>query len=101
MDKAQQVLEFARKAGVDLGSPEVQRMYAKDTISGSRPSTGWLYDNGPFTLAADDPISAVVDEASPLLAWIPTRMVDFRFPDIAHMESVSPDGFTDAGEYAA
>lgn len=101
MDKVQAVLEFAKKSGVDLGSPDVQRLYAKDTIAGSRPGSGWLYDNGPFTLAADDPISAVVNEGSPLVAWIPNRLVDFRFPNVAHIESVSPTGFLETDTYAA
>lgn len=101
MDKAQAVIEFAKKSGVSLNSPEFQRVYAKDTIAGSRPGSGWLYDNGPFTLAADDPISAVVDEGSPLVAWLPNRLVDYRFPDVAHIESVSPTGFLETDTYAA
>lgn len=99
-EKLKTVLEFAQKVGVDLGSPEIQRTFAKDTLSGTRPSTGWLYDAGPFSAYADDPISACVNEGSPLLSWIPSRLVTFRFPDVAHIESISPSGFLETDTYA-
>jgi hypothetical protein len=92
---------LADKAGVSVDEIKAKlAFHAKDTLQGDHPTSGLLYQNGPFSLIADDIISMAVDTGSPLLQWIPTRAVDFRFPTVAHLEWVAPEGFDGSDTYA-
>lgn len=71
-----------------------------DPLAGARPSTGWLYDNGPFTLIEEDIISEAVPGNPPLGSWLPSRRTTSRFQTVSHLEWVAPAGFTGAQTYA-
>jgi hypothetical protein len=90
---------LAEKSGTPLEEIKA-KLYAKDTLIGSHPTSGHLYQNGPFSFVSDDPISGVINDGSPLISWLPTRSVDFRFPTISHLEWVAPDGFDGSDTYA-
>lgn len=93
------VLKYLEDNGFKMEDyPELR----KDTIpnSGARPSTGWLYDGGPFNLYPDDPISEVISGGSPLMNWLPTSRVKSRTTHVSHLEWVAPDGFDGTQTYA-
>lgn len=97
-------LKQAERNGVDLTNPEAVKAYMKDTFGAlptgtdTRPTSGWLYQNGPFS-ASDDLISSAIAGGSPILNWIPSRGVTHRFDNIAHLEWVAPDGFDGSTDY--
>lgn len=73
--------------------------HLKDVLTGTRPSGGWLYENGPFSLTTEDLLSASIAGGSPLLNWIPSRLVDYRYTTVAHLEWVAPEGFDGSETY--
>jgi len=84
------------KAGVDPVATDSVMRLMKDAMPNNdapRATTGWLYDNGPFSLIDGDPISMAVNSGGPLLNWIPSRGVKSRTSHVAHLEWVAPEGF--------
>ena len=74
------------------------KAYAKDTVA-NRPTHGFLYMNGPFSFLENEPLSSVITGGSPLLNWIPYRLVDYRYTTGSHLEWVAPDGFDGSQTY--
>lgn len=97
------LLERAAKSGVDMGDPGAVAKYlethAKDTMTGTRNTTGNLYQNSPFSANIDEPLSLVISGGSPLMNWIPSRLVDYRYEAIAHIEFVTPEGMDGSQTY--
>lgn len=78
--------------------------HRKDTLTpqpdGSyRSDTGWLYQNGPFSLLEDDPLSLVIAGGSPTLRWLPTRLYTERYTSVGHLEYVAPEGYDGSTSY--
>ena len=71
----------------------------KDAMPGNRPSTGYLYEGGPFSLIQGDVLSQVTNGGSPLLQWLPTRGIVDKNQLVNHLEYVAPEGFTGADSY--
>lgn len=73
----------------------------KDTIpdGGARPTSGYMFDNGPFSMIEGDIVSSVASGGSPLTQWIPTSLVDYRFENVKHMEWVAPKDFDGSTSY--
>lgn len=93
------LLNAARAKGVDLNNPEATEMFLKDTLSGSRPTTGWLHDGGPFTMVEGELISGVISGGSELSRWLPQRLVDYKFENVKHLEFIAPDNFDGSQSY--
>ncbi|APU89042.1 hypothetical protein Rctr85_013 [Virus Rctr85] len=101
----QLVHDSLQKAGVDPVQTDAVLRFLSDhfkasPLDGPRPTSGWLYDNGPFTLIDDDPISAVIPGDSPLGRWLPSRRITDRFETVSHLEWVAPQGFDGSQTYA-
>jgi hypothetical protein len=98
-----QAYKAARTAGVNVNDPEAfenfVKTFKKDVITGTRPVDGWLYENGPFSLVEDEPVSAVIKGGSALAQWLPARLVDYRYPHVSHLEWIAPDGFDGSETY--
>lgn len=97
----QQIILKATAAGVNIHDAEAFKLFMKDTLDLPRPDTGWMYQNGPFSMISDDPISSVINGGSQLLNWLPSRLVDYRFEDVQHLEWIAPEGFDGSDTYAA
>lgn len=100
------VAKALEQAGMDLTNAPAVADYVFDELrkasplDGPRPTSGWLYDNGPFTLIDDDPISAAVPGNDPLGSWLPARRIDDRFETVSHLEWIAPEGFDGSQTYA-
>lgn len=95
-------VEAAIAAGVDPNQPDALynfvKTHAKDTV-GPRGDSGWLYQNGPFSLIEGDVLSSITQGGSPLLQWLPTRLVTNRVELVQHLEWVAPHGFDGSQTY--
>lgn len=92
----------AKAAGVDPSDGAALDAYMKahiKEVSGSRADSGWVYQNGPFSLIDGDIISEVVQGGSDLVQWLPTKLVTARFERVAHLEWVAPHGFDGSQTY--
>lgn len=95
------ILELLKATGIDVANADAISRYLKDTMpAAGRPSTGYLYDRGPFSLIDDDIFSSVVSGGGPLTQWLPSRFINDRFDHISHLEWVAPKGFDGSETYA-
>lgn len=75
-------------------------VYEKDTIDvDSIPTDGFIYRDGPWSMCANDIISAVASGGSDLMRWLPTRGVIHRTEHVAHLSWVAPEGFDGSESY--
>lgn len=109
----QKFLAFARQKGVNLNDPDAlglamqtwyyggydSDMHKKDFVP-PRQATGWVYDNGPFTMHDNELYSMVIRGGSPLLQWLPTAPMTTRTERVQHLSWVAPAGWT-GQDYAA
>lgn len=84
--------------GFTPGAPENVKDYA-ETIVGERSDDGWLYQHGPFSLMTDNILSLATSGGSPVVQWLPTRLVTSRYEPVSHLEYVSPHGFDGSTTY--
>ena len=94
--------EIYTKAGGDASGFDAIARYIKDTMPvGGRATSGYLYEgNSPFSYIEGDPISAVVSDGSPLLQWLPSRFINYRFENVKHLEWIGPEDFDGSQTYA-
>lgn len=101
--------EMVTQAGGDATQSDAVIRYIEDTLKSNRkdamPAAGRgngpiLYENGPFTHLEGDVFSSVVTGGSPLLQWIPTRMINDRYKPVNHLDWVAPEGFDGSQPYA-
>jgi hypothetical protein len=88
-----------QKAGGDLTNvpalaqfvaDELERLAkTNDPFASPRPTSGYLYDNGPFSLITDEIISEAVPGDSPISGWLPTSRYTNRFEHVAHLDWVN------------
>lgn len=72
----------------------------KDTVDvDAVPTTGFIYNNGPWSMCVDEIISDVTQGGSQLMQWIPTRGVNTRNEHIAHLSWIAPEGFDGSTSY--
>lgn len=92
---------YVKSGGDPAGFDAIER-FIKDTMpAGGRPEGGYLYEgNSPFSLISGDPISSVVSGGSPLVQWLPSRFINYRFENVDHLEWISPEGFDGSQTYA-
>lgn len=93
------------KSGVDVVNADAVLRYINDEmkaspLAGARPTSGWLYDNGPFGLIDDDPISMAIPGTSPLGNWLPSRRITDRFETVSHLEWIAPANFDGSQTYS-
>ena len=97
----QLIFTLLKASGGDAVNADAVSRYLKDAMpAGGRATSGYLYENGPFSLIDDDIFSAVVTGGSPLMQWLPTRFINDRFDNVAHLEWIAPEGFNGAQTYA-
>ena len=95
------ILELLVKSGGDAVNADAISRYLKDTMpAGGRPNSGYLYENGPFSLIDNDIFSAVVSGGGPLMTWLPTRFINNRYDHVAHLEWIAPEDFDGTQTYA-
>jgi len=101
------VSNFCKQAGIDSVNIDgitraLKSVFMKDAIpnAGVRPNSGYLYDNGPFSLIEGDIYSDAITTGGPLSSWIPTSAVTHRFERIKHLEWVAPNGFDGSQTYS-
>lgn len=87
--------------GVDAVTRYLKDAFMKDTMpAAGRPTTGYMYDNGPWSLGTGEEVqSSVVSGGGPLTRWLPTGKTVSRFENVKHMEWIAPHGFTGAQLY--
>ena len=96
------LMQKAATAGVDVTDGAALDAYVKahmKEVTDLRENTGWLYQNGPFSMISDDILSLVVSGGSALVQWMPTRLVGDRFERVSHLEWVAPKGFDGSQTY--
>ncbi len=100
MNQYEKVLAAARPQGVNIRDETALAQFLKAQLPDtSRSSSGWLYENGPFSVNAEEAISEVISGGSPLLNWIPSRLVDYRTETVSHLEWIAPEGFDGSETY--
>lgn len=100
------VYDSIKAAGIDAVSADAVNRFILDEmrkaspLASPRPTSGWLYDNGPFGLVDTDPISAAIPGSSALGNWLPSRNITTRFETVSHLEWVAPSNFDGSQTYA-
>lgn len=89
------------KANVDEfttpGTPERLKDFTESVPA--RENEGWLYQHGPFSLMSDNILSLATQGGSPLVEWLPTRLISNRYEPVSHLEFVTPHGFDGSQTY--
>ena len=65
-----------------------------------RPTAGWIYENGPYTMRDESVWNTAIFGGSPLMQWIPTNRMEAKEESIAYLDYVVPDGWV-GGDYFA
>ncbi len=90
-------LENLLKAYINnMPNEERQRMgLMKDVMpEEGRPTTGYIFDGGPFSPIDDEIWSLSIGQSSPLTNWIPTERVTYKHDLVQHMSwDAVPFGF--------
>ena len=89
--------EFTMPSGFTPGLADNMKDFTESV--GDRSSEGWLYQHGPFSLITDNILSMVTQGGSPLVQWLPTRLISNRFEPVSHLEFITPHGFDGSQTY--
>lgn len=96
----QDVHDAVKSAGLDASSVDAVTRYLKDVMPvAGRPTSGYLYEGGPFSLIEGDVFSSVATGGGPLTQWLPTRMIKNKYETINHLEYVAPKGLDGSQTY--
>lgn len=84
-----------------MAPDQIERLMKDAMPSGGRPSTGYLYDGGPFSSTNPDVYALNIGQSSEFSRWLPSQRVNWMKDEVQHLSLAGlPYGFNGEDTYA-